>query len=83
MNSSKLRMKMLLALDFEQTDSKLIARAKQAIRNASEDDLMAAFEASKAERSFASAIRDTAISGGLAQADVAPLVGQLAYQGIV
>lgn len=83
MDARRIRTQLLLTLDFEQTDSALIARAKHAIRLAPESDMLAAVEASRADRSTASAIRDTAIAGGLADEDVARLVGELASQGIM
>jgi hypothetical protein len=79
---AKIRMQMLLTLDFEQVDSRMVARVKQAIRAASDADLAAAFEASKPSRSFNAAIRDTATAGGASESDVTAIVGALAYNGV-
>lgn len=78
----RIRMHMLLMLDFDQSDSPLVSRIKTAVRNASDTDLVAAFEASKAGRSINSAIRDTAAAGGATSADVTAIVAALAAEGV-
>lgn len=82
-NPDKLRLSLLMTLDFEQSDPKIVGAAKQAIRAADATALIATFEAADPDAAYFETIRDTYKATGAEAEDVTALCKLMAFQGVM